>query len=180
MNRFARIWMISAVLSAAAFAQVSPDINPFPSRGFGQAKLSLDPQQTISPNLLEGRELNSPTAIAFDTTSSPPIVYIADTGNNRVLAWRNPASLSAGNQADRVIGQRDFFKAFQGGPGSTSGGLTAAGLSLPNALAVDSSGNLWVFDAGNNRILRFSRPLDQPGDLVTPDLVIGQKTVSSG
>ncbi len=180
MNRFAGIWMISAVLSAAAFAQVSPDINPFPSRGFGQAKLSLDPQQTISPNLLEGRELNSPTAIAFDTTSSPPIVYIADTGNNRVLAWRNPASLSAGNQADRVIGQRDFFKAFQGGPGSTSGGLTAAGLSLPNALAVDSSGNLWVFDAGNNRILRFSRPLDQPGDLVTPDLVIGQKTVSSG
>ena len=160
-------------------AQVSPDINPIASRQFGHAKLTLD-SQTTSPNLLEGRELNSPTAVAFDTTSSPPIVYIADSGNHRVLAWRNPASLTVGNQADKVIGQRDFFKAFQGGPGVTGGGLTSAGLTLPNALAVDSSGNLWVYDAGNNRILRFPRPLLQQSDFVTPDLVIGQKSISSG
>ncbi|MFM2123906.1 MAG: hypothetical protein RL328_357 [Acidobacteriota bacterium] len=171
--------MMFGLVAAAAVAQVSPDINPIPSRQFGHAKLTLD-AQTTSANLLEGRELNSPTAIAFDTTASPPIVYVADSGNHRVLAWRNPASLTAGNQADRVIGQRDFFKAFPGGPGATGGGLTSAGLLLPNSLAVDSSGNLWVYDAGNNRILRFPRPMAQTSDFLTPDLVIGQKSISTG
>lgn len=179
MMRFFRVATMSTAVWMAAWGQVSPDINPLPSRAFGHAKLTLD-TQTTSPNLLEGRELNSPTAIAFDTTSSPPIVYVADTGNHRILAWRNPAGLRVGNQADKVIGQRDFFRSFVGGPGTTTGGLTSAGLALPNAIAVDSSGNLWVYDAGNNRILRFPKPLNQQGDFVTPDVVIGQKTVSVG
>ncbi|MEO5925757.1 MAG: hypothetical protein ABIR70_18205 [Bryobacteraceae bacterium] len=160
------------------YGQVSPAINLLPTREFGQAKLTFG-VQTAAPNLLEGKELNSPTAIAFDTTSTPPIVYVADTGNHRILAWRNPANLTKGNLADKVIGQRDFYSAFPGGPGS-SNGLVSSGMVLPNSLAVDSTGNLYVLDAGNNRILRFPKPLEQQGEVVNPDLVIGQKTSGNG
>src|SRR5262249_7007629 len=54
------------------------------------------------------------------------------------------------------------------------------GLNTPVAAAVDKSGNLYVMDAGNNRILRFPRPFQQTGDLLATDLVIGQRTVASG
>ena len=39
----------------------------------------------IAPNLVEGREFNNPQAIALDTSVTPPILYVADFGNNRVL-----------------------------------------------------------------------------------------------
>jgi len=41
---------------------------------------------------VEGREFYSPQGIAVDNSATPPIVYVADTGNNRVLAWKNAAS----------------------------------------------------------------------------------------
>lgn len=174
-----RILLALSLVCLPIGAQVSPTINPLPSRGFGQNKLTFG-LQTGTPNLLEGRELSGPTAIAFDTTSSPPVVYIADTANHRVLAWKNPGSLTKGNVADRVIGQRDFFSAYPGGPGTSPPALVSSGMVFPNALAVDANGNLFVMDAGNNRILRFPRPMEQQGDLINPDLVIGQKTPGSG
>ena len=174
-----RILLALSLVCLPIGAQVSPTINPLPSRQFGQSKLTFG-LQTGTPNLLEGRELSGPTAIAFDTSASPPVVYIADTANNRVLVWKNPGSLTKGNPADRVIGQRDFFSAFPGGPGSTPPGLVSSGMIFPNSLAVDTNGNLFVMDAGNNRILRFPRPMEQQGELVNPDMVIGQKTPGAG
>ena len=41
----------------------------------------------IAPNLVEGREFNNPQAIAIDSSATPPILYVADFGNNRVLAY---------------------------------------------------------------------------------------------
>ena len=83
--------------------------------------------------------------------------------------------------ADLVIGPRpgDFFTTFQGGPNASAPAVTA-GFSAPTSAAVDASGNLYVLDAGNNRILRFPAPLKQTGALWTTDLVIGQKSVASG
>ncbi len=165
-------------LSLPVWAQNLPTINQLPSREFGQARLDT-PIKSLNANLVEGRELNNPSAIAFDTSVSPPILYVADSFNSRVLAWRNPAGLTAGNPADKVIGQRDMFSTIAQGPGR-SGSDLPGGLAIPVALAVDGSGNLYVMDAANNRILRYPAPFSQTGDVVSPDLVIGQASTISG
>ncbi|MGH9672685.1 MAG: hypothetical protein ACRD44_05840, partial [Bryobacteraceae bacterium] len=132
--------------------------------------------QTDQPNLVEGRELNNPHAVALDTSLSPPAIYVSDTGNNRVLAWRNAANFENGAPADRIIGQRDRFSTSALGPGTT---LTS-GLAAPTGLAVDASGNLYISDGANNRIIRFARPFSQPeGEQLLPDLVIGQTSLTS-
>ena len=182
MHKLSRYCLVSTaffLVQNLGAQAVSPAINDVASRVFGQPKL----QSTIftqAPNLVEGRELSSPQAIAFDTSVSPPIVYVSDTGNNRVLAWRNASSLSKGNFADLVIGQRnrDFTSTLAQGPGNAN--TLSTGLAVPGALAVDRQGNLYVADTGNNRILRYPAPFNQTGDLLQVDLVIGQKTVSSG
>ena len=56
----------------------------------------------------------------------------------------------------------------------------SSGLTLPASVAVDAAGNLYVLDAGNNRIVRYPNPFNQTTSPLSIDLVIGQKTQSSG
>ena len=176
------------VATASLWAQAtSPTINDLPSREFGQPKL-LQQLTSVAPNLVEGREFSHPTSVAFDTSVSPPILYVADSFNNRVLAFKNATSLSVCGTsqptcgfADLVIGQRagDKTATIFGGPSAGTGALSS-GLSAPSAVAVDSSGNLYIADSGNNRILRFPAPFNQTSSLLSVDLVIGQKSSTSG
>ncbi len=167
------LWRFVLIASVPVWAQISPTINELPSREFGHAKL-FNPPTSGAPNLIEGREFNTPLAIAFAPSGGP--MYVADTSNHRILAWRNPGSLTKGNQADKVIGQRDFYSNPIQGPGHD----LSSGMTLPSGVAVDASGNLYVLDTGNNRILRFPNPFNQTTDPLQVDLVIGQKTQSSG
>jgi uncharacterized protein (TIGR03437 family) len=171
-----------AVFTPLAHAQLT--MNAQPSREFGQHAL-VNPVTSTAPNLVEGRELNNPSSIAFDTSVSPPITYVVDTGNNRVLAWKNPDSFSTCGTtapitcglASLVIGQLDFYSTLSQGP--AAGTSLSSGFSGPTAVAVDASGNLYVADGANNRILRFPAPFKQTGQLQT-DLVIGQSSVTAG
>jgi uncharacterized protein (TIGR03437 family) len=106
----------------------------------------------------------------------PPILYVADTSNHRILAWRNANGFTKGDRATLAIGQPDLLTTRVGGPGT----VFSTGLNSPTSVAVDSSGNLYVADSGNNRILRFPRPFAQGGDFPTPDMVIGQRSFTSG
>ncbi len=168
-------------LSATIWGQpaLSPQINQLPTRQFGHPaaeNLTLVPTQA-SPNLVEGREFNAPGQIAFDTSVNPPILYVADIGNNRVLAFKNPAGLTNGKTADLVIGQQDMVSTMAQGP-TTS---LSTGLNSPTGVAVDSKGNLYVADAGNNRIMRFPSPFSAaPGTPPQPDLLIGQQGFANG
>ncbi len=152
-----------------AVAQIT--LNPVPTRVVGQTKIQINTQ---NPNLVEGREFDNPQGIALDTSASPPRLYVADTANNRVLGFRSAVGFKNGQAADIVVGQPDFLTTSAQGPT----GSRATGLNAPTALAVDSSGNLYVADAANNRILRFPKPFTQTqGQL--PDLVIGQQSFTT-
>ena len=76
-----------------------------------------------------------------------------------------------------MIGQPDLYTAIANvdNAGQTP---SATSLYVPRGIAVDSSGNLWVADFGNNRILRYPRPVDQQGR-ITADTVLGQTNFTS-
>lgn len=148
-------------------------LNQIPSLALGQSpEIPATDVKSDGPNWVEGRELDSPQSVAADLSSGA--LYVADTGNNRVLGWHDGRSFANGARADIVIGQRDFRSNFPRGPGTP----LSSGLSRPTTVAVDAAGNLYVVDAGNNRILRYARPFEQVTDLKLPDLVIGQPSLS--
>jgi uncharacterized protein (TIGR03437 family) len=160
---------------AASVAPAQVTFNNIPSRIVGQAILQQQGTITaIAPNLAEGRELFNPEGVTVDTSATPNIIYVADTSNNRVLAWKNAGAVSKGDFADKVIGQRDFYSTSAQGPTTA----LSTGLSAPLAVITDKSGNLYVADAGNNRIVRYPKPLQQTGDLLAIDLIIGQHDFS--
>jgi uncharacterized protein (TIGR03437 family) len=159
-----------------ATSSFSQTLNSLPSRVLGHP----NPEQisnvvTVAPNLVEGRELYEPQGLALDTSVTPPIVYVSDTYNNRVLAWKNATSFSNGAFADMVIGQNDPFSTLPQGPG---GSTLVTGFYEPSGLTV-YKGDLYVVDSGNNRILRFPKPFSQTQKPVVPDLVIGQPNMTS-
>jgi sugar lactone lactonase YvrE len=90
-----------------------------------------------------GTSLSGPKGIAVDGYTN---VYIADTGNNRiVLAHQFGAVPVSGSIAtDNVV----YI------PSTTTFGGTA--LNGPTGLAIDSAGNLFIADTGNNRIVEYT------------------------
>ena len=106
-----------------------------------------------APNTLSAGSLNFPGnhgsgAIAVDLVNNH--VYVADTGNHRVLGWESIGALTTGQFPDIVIGQIDFE--------SAAPGTSATSLSSPNGVAVDPEGNVYVADTGNSRVLMFPDP----------------------
>jgi len=98
-------------------------------------------------------------------------IYVADTGNNRVISWPNAASFSNGQAADMVFGQPNFNSSI-----ANNGGLSASSLSGPRGVAVDDNSNLYVADTINNRVLVYRDPNTK--DTIA-DFVIGQTNFAS-
>ncbi len=91
--------------------------------------------------------------MAIDTSATPNRLYVVDTYNNRVLGWNDVATLTNGEAADLVIGQLDFTS-----HAANTGGESASTLSSPLGAAVDGSGNLYVADQSNSRVLEYTNP----------------------
>ena len=81
-------------------------------------------------------------------------LWVSDTGNNRVLSWPNAPAFSNGQAPDIVLGQPDFSS-----HGINTNGLSASSLAGPIGLAVDQTGDLYVADSFNNRVLRYTAPV---------------------
>ncbi|HEU4534336.1 MAG TPA: NHL repeat-containing protein, partial [Polyangiaceae bacterium] len=95
-------------------------------------------------------------------------LYVADSLNHRVLRFR--ASAPSGAAAEGVFGQPDFASRSPTGP---DGKADARTLNSPTSVESDGV-NLFVTDAGNNRVLVF-RPLpDGAGEAAAA--VLGQPT----
>ncbi|MDP9275998.1 MAG: hypothetical protein M3O99_10455 [Chloroflexota bacterium] len=82
-------------------------------------------------------QLFAPVAVAISPDGS---LYIADTNNNRVR------KIDHGGNIVTVAGDGTAGYAGDGGPAGR------AALKEPSGLAFDSAGNLYIADAGNNRI----------------------------
>ena len=95
--------------------------------------------------LVAGRLLCGPTAVAVDAAGN---LWVADTGNHRVLAYRDP--FATDREADAVFGTTDPRCAASPGFQNLCG---------PQAIAVDRDGNLWVADTLYNRVVVFERAL---------------------
>jgi sugar lactone lactonase YvrE len=95
---------------------------------------------------------------AFDAHGN---LWVADEGFNRVLEFTPPFTTFM--TASLVLGQ----SAFSG----TAAGDGASNLSDPNGLAFDASGNLWVSDSDNNRVVEFTTPFSTG---MAASLVLGQ------
>lgn len=176
---------ISACLWAALWvsAAAAQTLNPLPSKVFGQpgkprTAAELAAPSALAPNMAKPQSLYGPNGVAVDTSVSPPILYIADSGNHRVLAWRDALSAEMARPADLVIGQRSFHSSAV--VNITASGAFTSALYAPTSVAVDAAGNLFVMDAGNNRVLRYPKPFEQPdAGAIRADLVIGQPNLRS-
>ncbi|MFN8678660.1 MAG: NHL repeat-containing protein [Thermomicrobiales bacterium] len=81
--------------------------------------------------------LSSPQGIAVFKDGSNTYVYVADTGNNRVVKFQYTDNSGSGLQ-------------YVTSAGSTGSG--SSNFNRPTGIAVDDCGNLWVADQINNRV----------------------------
>jgi sugar lactone lactonase YvrE len=86
-----------------------------------------------------------PTNLTFDSGGN---LWVADGDNYRVVEYKPP--FVTGESASVVLGQPNLT--------STSQGFGDAGLYLPGQISFDATGNLWVSDQGNWRVLEFAAP----------------------
>ena len=100
--------------------------------------------------------LSAPIGVILDSGGN---LYVADYGNNRVLYY--PAGSTT---ATRVYGQAGGFTTNT----TNNGGTSATSLNLPIGLALDSGGNLYIVERGNNRAMYY------PAGSTTATRVYGQ------
>jgi len=104
-------------------------------------------------------------AITFDSSGN---LWAGDSGHGRVLRFSPPFSTNM--NANLVLGATDFTTV----PDSTS--VSSGSINNTAGLAFDSSGDLWVIDAGYNRVLEFKPPFSNG---MYASLVIGQQNFTS-
>ena len=94
--------------------------------------------------------VNGSMAAAYLAVDAGGTLYASDIWSNRVLIFSHASAKANGANADGVIGHADFT--------TGSSGVTASTLNLPQGVAVlnDPGGKLFVADAYNSRILRYS------------------------
>ncbi len=134
----------------------------------GQAATLVIGQSSFTTNgfATTASGVHEPYAAAFDSSGN---LWVADSGNNRVLEYLVGSGFTNGMSASVVIGQSSFTTAACASP------PTVSSLCDPYGLAFDSSGNLWVTDAGDNRVLEFLKESGfTSGE--SASLVIGQSS----
>lgn len=106
---------------------------------------------------------DTPTGVLVDSGGR---LWVSDAGNNRVLRFESASDLDSGALADGVLGQANYM--------DDGNAVTDSNFSSPRNLAIDSSGNLFVADPGNSRVLMFPDAANLP-DGGAATIVFGQE-----
>lgn len=102
----------------------------------------------VSSAVGEANSLNGPRGVAVDSTGS---VYVSDTGNHRIC------KVTGGGQLVTLAGSTTLGGSLQYLSGFLNGQGINAAFNSPTGLAVDSIGNIFVADTGNNVIRRVTQ-----------------------
>jgi DNA-binding beta-propeller fold protein YncE len=108
----------------------------------------------------------APASVAVDPVTGK--VFVADTGNNRVLRYASTAALANGAAAEAVLGQPNLA--------TTAAAISRSRMSDPVSVCCDLDGRLWVLDG--NRVLRFDNAANA-GTGANADGVLGQPDFTS-
>jgi uncharacterized protein (TIGR03437 family) len=111
--------------------------------------------------------LSVPAGIAVEPETGA--LFVADSGNHRVLRYPRPVAQVGRVTPDIVLGQVDFTS-------SASAAVNASSLHTPAGLAFGPDGNLFVADCGNNRLLEFASGMGTHASAIR---VYGQPNFSS-
>lgn len=123
----------------------------------GQADFTHNSSGTTSTTL------NQPKGVTLDINGN---LYVGDYNNSRVTEYDAP--LSTGDAAHMAIGQPNLTSSLCNQGGSVGAGT----LCNPSGLSTDSSGNLYVVDTNNNRVLAFTE--SNPPRTVSASRELGQ------
>jgi len=104
----------------------------------GQGSFTSETAATNSTNF------DTPAGLAFDSSGN---LWVSDSYNNRVLEFAQGSGFTNHEAASVVLGQTSLTSGVQG--------VSSTGMYEPWGITFDSSGNLWVGDYENNRVLQF-------------------------
>ena len=115
-----------------------PEDSTVPSLIYGQVSDNL-PNANGNTGAIRRMAFSMPESMFVDHLGQ---IYIADTGNNRVLRFPKDS-----NVADFVWGQTLYT--------TSTVACTATGLNQPKSVFVDTSLNVYIADSGNHRVLQY-------------------------
>jgi DNA-binding beta-propeller fold protein YncE len=103
---------------------------------------------TSSGSACTQENMSSPRGVSGDNAGR---LYVADSFNNRILAFEAAAGLANGANALHVLGQPDFTTCTV-----NTSGLNAASLFSPSGLFFEAHSKvLWAADENNHRVLMY-------------------------
>lgn len=150
-GRLALVCLVALILGSIAHAPrtlQAASLDTIADRVLGQSNFTSNTPGAGAAGL------RYPMGAAIDENSGR--LYLADTQNHRVLSWPDAATFTNGQAADIVIGQADFNSTQENQGNSLP---SATSLALPLGIAVDNSGNLFVSDSNNGRVLAYTAPI---------------------
>ena len=149
-----------------------PDVRSYQTGDAPAIILGQPTSQHSSPMGIGVSGFNGPSGLAVDPITGN--LYVADTGNHRVLRFPNPFSNSSRVEPDAVYGQSSFA-----GRTANPAGITRSSMRSPRAISFDAVGNLWVADSGNHRVMRYNAASLESQN-AEADLVLGQLDFNTG
>lgn len=112
---------------------------------------------------------NRPYFIMHDNASGK--VFVSDAFNHRVLRYSTISDLFTGAAAEAVLGQPDFV--------TNTSGTSQTKMNGPHGLAISTSGELFIADYFNSRVLKFNNAATIASGSPA-DVVLGQSNFTSG